>query len=291
MPTLPQANLAQSLVEIVREGIPKMVGYQLLSMRDTVRAALGGEYLNIEFGWKPLISDLKACINAVLAAGTLLEQLERDSGRNVRRRYTFPEKKDSYSSEGLGAIYTPTHQGSPAFQRAFSARSNLPTTFTEVKSTKKWFSGAYTYHLAPNHGAVNKVKRAQQQASYLLGLELTPELLWEVAPWSWLSDWVVNIGENITNASRLSKDDLVIRYGYLMVQSEVTWTRTMRGASTYRSGALGDLILVTKALRKERFRATPFGFGINTDAFSPRQWAILGALGMTRGPQTSRLND
>jgi hypothetical protein len=293
IPTLPQANLSQTLVETVREGIPKMVGSQLLSMRDTVRAALGGEYLNIEFGWKPLISDLTAALHAVVSAGELLRQLERDSGRNIRRRRSLPEVKDSYSTFGTGQLFQPSTLGTngPTYwARAFTSRSG-PASFTETKTTKKWFSGAYTYHLAPNTSAMNKVKRAQQQASYLLGLELTPELLWEVAPWSWLSDWVLNIGENISNATRLSADDLVLRYGYLMVHRQTNWHRTLSGISTFRHGPVGDLFLTTTSERKERYRATPFGFGINTEAFTGRQWAILGALGMTRGPQTVKYND
>jgi len=34
---------------------------------------------------------------------------------------------------------------------------------------------------------------------------------------------------------------------------------------------------------KKRVKATPYGFGLDTDAFTPRQWAILGSLGISRG--------
>lgn len=44
---------------------------------------------------------------------------------------------------------------------------------------------------------------------------------------------------------------------------------------------LGETIEVS---RKVRRAASPYGFGLNAEAFSPKQWAILAALGLTRAP-------
>jgi hypothetical protein len=40
--------------------------------------------------------------------------------------------------------------------------------------------------------------------------------------------------------------------------------------------------LSTTVERKERIKATPFGFGLVDSDFTNRQWAILAALGITR---------
>jgi len=40
-----------------------------------------------------------------------------------------------------------------------------------------------------------------------------------------------------------------------------------------------------RTTRKQRFRANPYGFARNPNSFSGKQWAILGALGLTKAPR------
>jgi hypothetical protein len=40
--------------------------------------------------------------------------------------------------------------------------------------------------------------------------------------------------------------------------------------------------------QKRRIKSTPFGFGLSPGSFTARQWSILAALGMTRGPRSLR---
>jgi len=123
-----------------------------------------------------------------------------------------------------------------------------------------------------------------KKANHLLGLDLTAEVLWNLAPWSWLSDWVANTGDNISNASAFQQDGLVLRYGYLMVHRETYQTRRMDAVYDVRGNALlpGSIVLTTTS--KTREPATPYGFGIDTSSFTGHQWGILGALGMTKAP-------
>jgi hypothetical protein len=102
-----------------------------------------------------------------------------------------------------------------------------------------------------------------------------------------VSDWYYNIGTLISNASYLGKDNLVIKYGYLMhtqVAETILELPRWSGYTTYPdTRVLRTSYTVT---RKERYKATPYGFARNPNDLTGKQWAILGALGLTKAPKT-----
>jgi len=119
------------------------------------------------------------------------------------------------------------------------------------------------------------------EAKKLLGISLTPETLWNLAPWSWTVDWFSNAGDVISNVSDWATDGLVMRYGYLMEHSIVKDTYLMNGTGSKSVPSCPPLQLVTET--KLRKRANPFGFGLTWNGLSAVQLAILGALGISRG--------
>jgi hypothetical protein len=121
------------------------------------------------------------------------------------------------------------------------------------------------------------------QAHKILGLELTPETLWNLAPWSWAADWFGNIGDLFHNANSLASDGLVMRYGYIMEHTRVRDTYVFSGPTglvSWYSGRPTPLILTSET--KLRRRATPFGFGKTFAGLTTRQKAIAAALGINR---------
>jgi hypothetical protein len=147
---------------------------------------------------------------------------------------------------------------------------------------RRWFSGAFTYHLALGGDSFSKMVRAQSEAKKLLGFSLTPDTLWNLAPWSWAVDWFTNTGDVIENITSMAVDGMVLKYGYVMEHTIVRDTYTFVG----HPGLVGnprpnDITMVTET--KKRRKATPFGFGLTWDGFSPRQLAIIAALGITKG--------
>lgn len=290
IPTHPVAGLGVGLAELAREGIPSMIGHSLRDFRSLIEnplKALGGEHLNLQFGWAPLFSEIRDAAQVAMKTTQLLQQFERDSGRLVRRRFEFPELNATTSEIKTGAVQT---NGLPLFfGQAFSVLGG-PMSEVHRSSIKRWFSGAYTYHYAMDDHSRSRVAEVEKRAQHLLGLRLTPEVLWNLAPWSWLSDWVSNIGINISNATRFQEDGLVIKYGYIMVTQEVSCTRVLadvRLKGTNRQ--VGPLVLSSGRIKKTRTKATPYGFGIDTSSFTGRQWGILGALGMTKSPNSLRI--
>lgn len=273
IPTNPVLDGSVALAELFREGLPSIVGGTLLKDRVGFLRGLGGEYLNYEFGWKPLVSDLKNAAKAVIDSSSVLAQLERDSGRNVRRRRYLPItrtaellSKTTVYPRGSNSRFW---RGAPWYRR------------TETIERSTWFSGCFTYYYEPS--LQSEVERIVTQARLLYGIELTPEVVWNLTPWSWLIDWVTNVGPVLHNLSAFQSDQLVLRYGYVMEKTSRTYSQVTNYTDLTVPGRWPSVIKEEySGIRKIRRAATPYGFGMDTGMFDTRQWAILTALGITR---------
>jgi len=282
IPTNPVADAGTFLGEL-KAGLPKAVGKELLKTKFKDYRKVGSEYLNVEFGWKPLISDLQKFGQATIESEKILKQLHRDSGKNIHRKFTFP---DEVLTETWEANYQQSWAcGLSLYPYLYKNASGGPIRGYRKITTKTWFSGCFTYHLNLGDSTQDRIQRAAAEARKLYGVELTPETVWNLAPWSWAVDWEGNIGDVLHNVSRFSQDGLVMRYGYIMQQKTATVTFSLHPAGRLSSAPNEDLKLTVEAISKVRRRATPFGFGFDMTALTGRQSAILGALGISRGPR------
>jgi len=278
IPTNPMLDASVSLAELYREGLPKLLGASLLKDKTGLFRGLAGDYLSFQFGWKPVVSDLRAAAKAVMDQELILKQLERDSGRDVHRKRFLPAEVVLNSVESNNYAY-PSGVQSTAFSGPAWFRSS------HYAKREQWFSGAYTFHFEPDK--MSEVSRIATEARHLYGLELTPEVVWNLAPWSWLVDWVTNVGDVFHNVSAFQQDGLVMRYGYVMEKNSKVVTR-VNTALPASSASLSYPMSSTETftgIRKARRKATPFGFGLLESSFTVRQWAILAALGITRAPK------
>lgn len=279
-PTNNVSNLATDLVEIYSQGLPHLWGTALCKERVHAAKAAGDEYLNNEFGWKPLVSDIRKAAYAVANAHRLLNSYEANSGKVVRRRYEFPIEQTK-TIVNLGPTEGFVYSGwDPAFIDGFVFKPNLIKTSTFYRRT--WFSGAFTYHLPVGYRSRNWLIRTVAQAGPLLGIELTPNTVWQVTPWTWAANWFSNAGDIVNNVSDWSTDGLVLKWGYIMEHTIREDTYTLDGPTRFKAGHPFARPISLFYERKRRLRATPFGFQLHWPDFSPRQLAITAALGLVR---------
>jgi len=134
------------------------------------------------------------------------------------------------------------------------------------------------------YSARSAMARHALEADKLLGLAPTPDVVWNLAPWSWAIDWFSNTGDVLSTVSDYIVDGLVMRYGYIMEHTIVkdTYTHVSVGGSTPTGLHVAPLTFVTET--KIRRRANPFGFGLTFDGLTLRQKAIAAALGIVRWP-------
>jgi hypothetical protein len=314
-PAKPALDIPVLLGELRKDGLPTIIG-SLAGRSKTVRDVFrqgGKEYLNVQFGWAPLIRDLVTLVELVPDARRRILQYERDIERLIRRRYYFPEEvsvTSGLSFSGTSSSYmleASTPFGTiPQDHFSFSrGGSFLPEQVTKT-TQKTWFSGGFRFYHRSVPKALEELSLIEEKANILLGTRLDPEILWNLAPWTWLSDWFVNFGDVVSNVSALIADDLVMQYGYLMRTTETEvqvswpnglwyrkpsgplssgwrrWTGQVETMSNRNLPALGGYTQTMRRVLKQRVRASPFGFGLNPSDFSADQLAILAALGLSR---------
>lgn len=120
------------------------------------------------------------------------------------------------------------------------------------------------------------------EADKLFGITLTPDVLWELAPWSWAIDWFSNAGDVIHNATSFGLAGLVMRYGYMMQETSYTITNSLDHMNLIGSETRGMPPSTFDTTVKSRRPANPFGFGFTGADLSPTQIAITVALGLTK---------
>lgn len=277
-----------ALIELRTEGLPKLFGATLWKERTSLARSAGEEYLNKEFGWAPLVSDMKGLLFNIANAHTIMNQYERDSGRVVRRRFNFPIE-ESTTSQAVRAANVQISGAVPGSDFPGFPSSVLDTGGTLYKTThtmrKVWFSGAFTYHLPTGYKSRVAMIESAQRARTLLGLRLTPEVVWNATPWTWAIDWFSNAGDVVANLSRWASDGQVLKYGYVMEHYTIkhVYTQERLGVnSTIVQGSVSPAPISVMVEQKRRVKATPFGFNVDWPSFSPRQIAIAVALGLTK---------
>lgn len=316
-PSNPLVDLSVTLGELLHKGVPNLrpsrkidtpsiidrspirnsngviIGYRKSPVTRSKRNATSellevpGRYVGYQFGVSPLGSDIGKSAYALVEAKRLVEELGSQNGKTTRRRRTLPEiKYENTVSAPLDLASNGLY-----FRTAFSP--NLPLSRTGAVSltvTNKWsFSGAYSWYLPTGEDLWSRVTRRNAQAHRLFGIDVNPSSVYNLLPWSWLVDWVVDLGDVVQNINELSNDNMVLRYGYVMCHTVAERTYTYPSVTYRGSGASSGPISVTlRSERKQRWRATPYGFGLNPDTFSERQWSILAALGISWGSDKLR---
>jgi hypothetical protein len=272
-PTNVFVDLSSSLAEIVREGIPKLGVHAWESITDAAREA-ADHHLSISFGFQPVVSDIYKTLGSHVAAGTKIDQYLKDVGKPVRRRFdlgaqasteTIVWKNIAFPRLGL------SHSQIDALWEPYGK-----TILTRTTSRHRWFSGACTYGL-PLDDSMREMSVEAVRRQGLINLDITPETLWNLAPWSWAVDWFLPVGDLISNLQDQQSNGLVWTYAYVMEHSFCSDTYTHVGPG---SDKVGSLTLTTES--KKRIPAGPFGFGIDWNGLSPFQQSIVAALGMSR---------
>lgn len=278
IPTNPHADLAVSLAELRKDGLPKLTDNLLIKKRGDKTPNLAGDYLNQQFGWSPMIRDVRSLAQSVVSGTALIKQFERDSGKGVRRRYYFDEKvTETVDDLGITQVV-----GNFPSTRLFLGGSSViqgPLVRTRRVTERSWFSGMFTYLSYSNQAKADQSKLVLgelQKARHLLGLRIDPEVAYNYIGFTWLADWFVNLGDVIHNLVAFGSDGLVMRYGYLMT------TTVKDEIYVHTSPLFGPVTTTYRTIEKSRIRANPYGFGLREEQLSPQQLAILAALGLSQ---------
>lgn len=267
-PTKSNVDASVALGELLNDGIPDLPGP---SMRERTRLArqAGKDYLNVEFGWLPLLSDLEKFVKAVGKSHSLAKQYRNGANRKQRRRFDFPSTRVYHSKACTDIVCNPS-------KNTF-AKGYLNVEF--IQDT--WFVGNFVYHLPMGDDTYSRITRFKSYANKLYGVRMTPEVLWNLAPWSWALDWFGTIGDVVHNSSALANDGLVMQGAWIMqhtsTRRNLSATFPLNGSKSTSTESAIQILDETKT----RNPGTPYGFGKSFSSLSATQTAVLAAVGLS----------
>jgi hypothetical protein len=267
LPTNPSSDFATFSGELMKDGLPSMIGSSLFKERVRLAHSAGDEYLNGVFGWLPIVSDLKKFGLMIKNHNQIIHNYRKGSDQKIRRRYVFDPADDLRSAKVTNV---------PLGGNAGFGQGDI----TESAKTRTWFSGAFRYHIPVSDSALGKLAEYESIANKLLGFRLTPEVVWNLTPWSWAADWFGNTGDILHNISALGRDGLAMQYGYMMRSQESNYT--VRTTKSYSQTKTIHTSYNKKMKALQRMPASPYGFGVTWDGLSTKQAAVVAALGITR---------
>jgi hypothetical protein len=306
MPLQSQADILQAVLELLREGLPDQLFGALVKAKNPKKSAqikaLAGDYLNYVFGISPIVREADKVIRTILSINQLIDQWFRDNRLDVsRRRDSKPEVRPSLvvrsASTGVrgGYLYSSsTDRSKPWFVSTIGSNFSGSWSVEDHLVTKErmHFSAMYNYDLAElalpgfDSGVANasSVEQRMALAAYALGIspaQMTPSLVWELTPFSWLVDWFTNVGQMLDVSSTLNQAGLHVRFAYLTVVQEWHWEQRFQSTHGTDGTAVGHNVI--DAFYMRRLRATPFGFSTSFETLNPMQSSILAALAASKG--------
>lgn len=285
-PTKPLANLAQWVGEL--KDLPRvplasiarihtaMAGRPLGQQIDALRRALGSEYLNLDFGWKPFLTDLQKIFDFQRRFSAWHTRIRNsDAGRNQRRRITLKNSVSRDSSSFRTNV--------SGYMTGVGAICDYWGEFLEenVLEEKIWFVAGYRL-LMPDLSTPENYAKVRNA---MLGATPTIATAWQLTPWSWLAGWFSSVGDAIENAADPLSSYYAASYAFVMKQTHQYKRVTVTGSQTH-PWVVGpaNLSVSTSAgiITKLRLAASPFGFGFTWDGLSGSQIATATALGISR---------
>jgi hypothetical protein len=294
IPTKPHANLGVWFAEL-HDFRRLLTGVK--PDKVTSKSSWGSSYLNWQFGWVPFVSDLKKAAESVLNSEDHVNQFLSDSMKLVPRtrvrtisadaeQFTgtlFPNKFDyryAIKSSGNGTIRVGAN--------TFSGYNTNPRTQSRV--TRSWTEriktyATFEYFAMDPDGALGRLPAYYQKARNLLGSSaVSAEGLYELAPWSWLVDWYVDIGGLLAYQESVASDSLAMRRSGTVYETIVKTHGHFDIESSDGLLHFGSHDCFEEKRSQTRVKGNPYSLTPSWAGLTAQQWFILGALGLTRAP-------
>lgn len=226
-------------------------------------------WLAVNFGWKPLLEDIRRMVKLYQAFDERLQWIIKNESIPVRRRAILFEEADPVviitNTTNLGINRnTCVDYGKTQLTSAWKHR------LTRSRTRKVWASGSFIFYIKD----LQLPEKRMYVKAALAGLQPSPSQIWNALPWSWLVDWVSNVGDILDNMSKQVSDRLVAKYCYVM--SETTRTYDWMGTDGYFTCTAKHSFV-----SKSREVVHPYGLSFGS-ALTTRQMSILAALAAQR---------
>jgi hypothetical protein len=254
-------------------------------------------FLEHQFGWTPFLSDLRKFYSAFHGSETTIQRLSSQNGKPIRRKATLVGLPvEVAGQDGKPRIsYVPTESdvrvnGGNAQMCEPGLHANFFSVspsweLRRIERLKVSATGMFTYYRPEFDTSLSEYNSswfALQRQLTLYGMRISPSNIYRATPWTWLVDWFTNVAEHFDWLTDVAVDSIAAKYLYLNCRKEIIWRFTQ--VLPFRDPGTVELVWERKLWTNERVGAnSPYGFSLSWENLTPRQLAILVALGITRG--------
>lgn len=146
-----------------------------------------GEYLKLQYGWKPFVQDLRkfwSVVDKLDKRMRTIGRLEKGDPLRLPFRTKNPQKTVDYRE------WTDPYGSAP-----FADGGRLGLGYATSCTTERW--GIVTFKPDIPKNLVNLPERSEidKAMKALYGGVVDGNTLWQLMPWSWLADWNTNMSE------------------------------------------------------------------------------------------------
>lgn len=220
----------------------------------------GGWYLGYQFGWAPLIRDLRRMLQFERLVKQKLDELERlYSGNGLKRRINLSSR-------------TETSQGD------FTVESLVATVRAHrtIKTTKRrWATVRWKPVSVPSFKTDEGMRRLAQRLAFGMNGANAADI-WDLVPWTWLIDWFSGFGDYISSNS----GSLHIRPEGQCVMTHYSTTISYSRKSDNLPWLRGGDATLTATSKYRYVGGVTTGYTM--PFLSGGQWSILSALAINR---------
>jgi len=220
----------------------------------------GKGYLSWEFGWKPLLSDLRKMCNFASIVEKRKEELRkllRNGG--IRRRYYYG--RDVSASAQKDVVICST----PAIVKATISQDNSRESWAVLR----WVPTLPEFILRDD----SALTKLAWQRVLSLSRGQTLSNVWEGLPWSWLVDWFTNTGDFLVAADN---SVATVFGGVVNVMTHTTSKETISVTSAPSWVSYATRVGLWET--KERFVVSGTSLTASMPFLSGRQLAILSSI-------------
>lgn len=271
---------------------------------------LGGAYLNFLFGLKPTGSDLGKLAETVIASDRAISEFLAHE-KVVEKKYgTRVILKDSNSGEQILQQFETSNYSTDFWTGLHKTRVWIPAAFGSSGSygTVLWpvFRWTYTrkqllrtfatweYFIPRPLEFEGRLASYRKGAAELLSMtKVNESTVYELTPWTWLANWFVDFGGLLRYQREVVDNQMVMSSSGYSTWEEYTGLTSYSGLNPspqnglypYLKGTVEQFTGVQSSIqwrRHSRRKGNPYSLS-PTWSFSTQQWAILGALGLSRG--------
>lgn len=327
MPTLPTSSVLQNTAgKMLRETRPPQLGFDLArfageqreahlllkasNYRPKSRKELAGAFLNYQFGLKPTGSDLGKLAELVLRSDDPIRRLIDGEKIREKKYGTRVLLKDSNSGENILSIYSNTFTGTdvwtglhrthvvyPGYSGTSGSYTNVLHPILRWDYTRKQILRTFStweYYVPQPEDIRGRLSSYRKKAEMLLSsASIKESTVWELTPWTWLSDWFVDIGGLLRYQRECVDNQMVATTCGYSVWEEYEGRTHFAGYKPHplmgmypyfntKNLRLTGVQVSVRWRRHTRRSGNPYSIG-PTWSLTNQQWAILTALGLARG--------